>query len=73
MAELTLDVRPLRPYTRRALALASMLDHPSHDCFYLAVAESADVSLVTADRRFVAALRRADWRGVDVRILAALA
>jgi predicted nucleic acid-binding protein len=44
---------------RGALALAARLDHPIYDCGYLALARTENVPVVTADARFVAAVRRA--------------
>ena len=41
-----------------ALRLARRLDHPVHDCLYLAMAMEAGAPLVTADRRFAAAVAR---------------
>jgi len=41
---------------RRALELAQSLQHPIYDCFYLALAERMDRTLITADRRFIEAL-----------------
>lgn len=43
---------------RSALALAARLDHPIYDCGYLALARTENVPVVTADARFVAAVRR---------------
>ncbi len=40
-----------------ALALALDLQHPVYDCVYLALSERMDRDLVTADRRFAAAVR----------------
>jgi predicted nucleic acid-binding protein len=39
-----------------ALALALDLRHPVYDCIYLALAERLDLTLVTADARFLRAL-----------------
>lgn len=52
-----------------ALKIALDLDHPVYDCFYLALAERADVPLVTADSQLYRAVRRRD-RGRKVRLLA---
>lgn len=41
----------------RALALALDLGHPVYDCIYLALAERMKRTLVTADMRFLKALR----------------
>ena len=38
----------------RAAAIALELDHPVHDCFYLALSEAQNVPLVSADRRLIA-------------------
>ena len=65
-----LEVVPIRPYIKRALAIAASVGHPIYDCIYLAVAESFDVPVVTADRRLLVALRRADWTTVEVKLLA---
>ena len=47
-----------------ALAIAVELGHPVYDCLYLACAESADATLVTADDRFAAKAltHAASWR-----------
>jgi hypothetical protein len=42
-----------------ALAFAATLDHPIHDRVHLALAETRNISPVTADGRFVNAARRA--------------
>lgn len=41
----------------RALVLAVELDHPIHDCTYLALALMHDLRVVTVDRRFLGAVR----------------
>jgi len=40
----------------RALALASELRHGIYDCIYLALAETTDDQLVTADEKFISKL-----------------
>jgi len=42
---------------RRALQLGLELGHPVYDCFYLALAERMGRRLITADNRFLKALR----------------
>ena len=49
----TVNETPLLP---RAVEMAVELGHPVYDCVYLAVAESLDDELLTADERFVRAL-----------------
>ena len=49
----TVDETPL---VSRALQLAIDLAHPVYDCIYLALAESDDDGLLTADGRFIRAL-----------------
>ena len=41
-----------------ALHLAFLLTHPIYDCLYLALAVETGTPVVTADRRFVDAVRR---------------
>jgi predicted nucleic acid-binding protein len=57
IADGPIDYRPLRPLASRAAALARDLDHPIYDCLYLALAEVEDTTMVTADRRLIAAVR----------------
>jgi len=47
----------------RALALAQMLDHSVYDCLYLALAIDKGCPVLTADRHFAAAARRAELGG----------
>lgn len=42
----------------RALSIATAIDHPIYDCAYLALAEHRRIPLVTADSRFLSAVRR---------------
>jgi predicted nucleic acid-binding protein len=37
----------------RAFAIALELRHPAYDCFYLALAETNDCQLITADNRLI--------------------
>ena len=41
----------------RSLALALALEHPAHDCFYLAAAIEYEAAFATADRRLAGAAR----------------
>ena len=49
---------PIENMVTDALALALRLEHPVYDCLYLALARRLNATLVTADRRFVNAVRR---------------
>lgn len=55
---------PLAPLRARALSIAAELRHLVYDCFYLALAESEDAMLVTADRRLVERLTGSRWAGL---------
>lgn len=46
-----------------ALAIARTLEHPAYDCFYLALAERENATLVTADHRLVLRVRGTPWGG----------
>jgi predicted nucleic acid-binding protein len=56
IADGPIDCRLLRPLALRAAAIAREFDHPIYDCLYLALAEVEEATLVTADRRLVAAV-----------------
>ncbi len=58
---------PVEDLRNRALDIALELDHPIYDCFYLALAERERCSLVTADKRLLAAGKK--LKGVEVRAL----
>jgi predicted nucleic acid-binding protein len=45
----------------RGVDIASRLDHPVYDCFYLALAEARDIPLITADQRLLRKLRGTPW------------
>jgi predicted nucleic acid-binding protein len=51
----------LAPLAARAIEIAAELRHPVYDCFYLALAESEDAVMVTADRRLVGRLAGSRW------------
>jgi predicted nucleic acid-binding protein len=48
----------------RAFEIAVELRHPVYDCFYLALAESEDATLVTADRRLIGRLAGSRWEAL---------
>jgi predicted nucleic acid-binding protein len=53
-----LQLRPFTPLIPRAFELAQELNHSPYDCVYLALAESLDMPLVTADQRFATVASR---------------
>lgn len=73
LRNLGLETRQADRFVDRALEIASLIDHPIYDCIYLAMAEDYDVPLVTADKRFVSALRRSDLANADIKLLGELA
>ena len=48
---------------KRASEISLNLEHPAYDCFYLALAEREEATLVTADRRLVDRVRATPWEG----------
>jgi predicted nucleic acid-binding protein len=54
---LLLEVTSSRPYERRAFELALQLQHAIADCYFLALAETANMPLVTADQVFLKKVR----------------
>jgi predicted nucleic acid-binding protein len=48
---------------KRASEISLNLEHPAYDCFYLALAEREEATLVTADRRLVERIRGTAWSG----------
>jgi predicted nucleic acid-binding protein len=53
----TVDETPMLP---RAVEMAVELRHPVYDCVYLALAEAYDDELLTADERFLRAVRKSE-------------
>ena len=54
------ELVPSHSLRNRAMGLALELEHPAYDCFYLALALSRQVTLISADGRF---LRKAAAKG----------
>jgi predicted nucleic acid-binding protein len=48
----------------RAFEIAAELRHPVYDCFYLALAEREEATLVTADRRLIDRLAGSRWEAL---------
>ncbi len=55
------ELRPSADLIDRALQMALELDHPVHDCVYLACAEAVGGIVATADKRFQDAVRASEW------------
>ena len=51
----------------RAFAIATDLDHPIYDCFYLALAEREQMTMVSADERLLRKIGR--LKGIEARPL----
>lgn len=58
---------PLEGLAANALQLSIDLKHPIYDCFYLALAERERAPLISADKRLLAASKRA--KGIEIRAL----
>ncbi|HEX3210654.1 MAG TPA: type II toxin-antitoxin system VapC family toxin [Geminicoccaceae bacterium] len=58
ICEAPVRISPAVEFIDEALALGVALEHPVYDCIYLALAIASGCSVVTADRRFRAAVRR---------------
>jgi predicted nucleic acid-binding protein len=54
-----IELWPTTSLIGKALNLAHAIDHPVYACLYLATAEAADATAVTADRRFFDRARQA--------------
>jgi predicted nucleic acid-binding protein len=61
---------PTASLSSRALDLAMHFDHPTYDCFYVALAEDASAPLITDDKRVIELARKAGL-GKLVKALAA--
>ena len=72
MHEYIPDLYPSASLIRRALQIALSLNHPIYDCLYLACAEEAGGTLVTADRRLCRKVQGTDFEP-HVRHLADIA
>lgn len=64
---------PVEAHLEAAIALAARLRHALHDCLYLGLALAEGTRLVTADRRFVRAVRTEPNLAGRVVLLAELA
>jgi len=60
------DLISCRNLSQRAFDIATSLDHPVYDCFYLSLAVVYDYSLVTADARLLKRLEGSPWSGYAI-------
>ena len=58
-----LTLLPSEGFAEMALDLALSLGHPVYDCFFLAIAQTLDFPLITADKRFRERLRGTELEG----------
>jgi predicted nucleic acid-binding protein len=63
-----LEFRPTIPLAARAMAISLALDHPTYDCFYLALAEREQSVVVTADQRLIGRLSRTQYEPLMRRL-----
>jgi predicted nucleic acid-binding protein len=73
-----LEAVPVEPVTMERqldliLRVAIELRHPVYDCAYLALAVATDLRVVTADQRFVRAVKRDDVLARHIILLGDLA
>ena len=61
LPKLLAELWPTRWLASRAFVIAAELRHPVYDCFYLALAERQEATLVTADRRLLGRLAGSPW------------
>ncbi len=61
-------VVPLSDLFVPALRIATIIDHPVYDCFYLALAERENAPLMTADERLITRLTSTQWAPLVVSL-----
>ncbi len=71
LAEAFQELLLILPLAPRALAIATALEHPVYDCFYLALAEQRAAFVVTADRRLLQRIAATPWAGLARDLMAA--
>ena len=55
------EIVPMQALASAALSIARKIEHSAYDCFYLALADSRSVRLVTADTRLVDRVARTKY------------
>ena len=66
---LGLQLARSQPLAKRALEMALVLDHPAYDCFYLALAETRMIAMVTTDAKFARKVRASAFNHIAVQLL----
>lgn len=56
------ELVPAASLARRAVEVSRVLDHSAYDCFYLALSEQREATLVTADHRLLRRVARTEWQ-----------
>jgi len=64
LREVLSHVVPSTQLATRAAEIALLLDHPVYDCFYIALAESREIELLTADNRLIAKMADSRWQSL---------
>jgi predicted nucleic acid-binding protein len=64
VAKMFAELWPTVWLASRAFEIAAELRHPVYDCFYLALAEGEEATLVTADRRLIGRLAGSRWEAL---------
>ena len=70
LPHLGVELVPSQDMADRAMALAIDLKHPAYDCFYLALAESRRVPLITKDKTLLRKVKASSVSTADLRLLA---
>ena len=65
-----IELVPTRSLLEAATRIAIELDHPAHDCLYLALAMAEDCPFVTADERFLRKLGEGRYRRYRAKAVA---
>ncbi len=52
----------------RAVTISRDLDHPVNDCFYLALAEQRQATVITADGRMLRRLQGTQWASLAISL-----
>jgi predicted nucleic acid-binding protein len=64
LPKLFMELWPTVWLANRAFEIAAELRHPVNDCFYLALAEREEATLVTADQRLTGRLAGTPWEAL---------